>query len=131
MKLTALVIVAVAAFMDATAGYAHHSFAMFDYAKTLTLEGTVKEFQWTNPHAWLLISARGGDNVEAEWAIEMGTPISLVRQGWQPTSLTPGLKVTALIQPLKNGGHGGRLVMVTLPDGTRKGHPYPLGIRSS
>src|SRR6185436_11441054 len=82
--------------------FAHHSFAMFDADKKVTLEGTVKEFQWTNPHAWILMTV-GSD----QWAIEMGGPGGLARQGWVPKTLTPGMKISAVIHPLKDGTHGG------------------------
>ena len=131
MKLTTLGIAGIAIIMDAAPALAHHSFAMFDYANRLTLEGTVKEFQWTNPHAWLLMAVRNTSGVEEQWVIEMGTPIGLARLGWKPNTLSPGFKISATIQPLKNGAHGGRAVTVTLPDGTLKGHPYPLGVRTS
>ena len=61
----------------------------------------------------------------------MGTPAGLAHQGLVPRSLTPGMKITALIHPLKDGTHGGRGISVTLPDGVMKNHPYPLGVRTT
>jgi hypothetical protein len=58
-----------------------------------------------------------------QWAIEMGAPGGLARQGWVPKTLTPGMKITAIIHPLKDGTHGGQFMAVTLPDGTLKGNP--------
>ena len=126
MKFKALGLAAIAVGMYAVPALAHHSFAMFDAEKKTTLEGTVKEFQWTNPHSWILMTVNND-----QWAIEMGAPGGLARQGWVPKTLTPGMKITVNIQPLKDGKHGGRAVAVTLPDGTRKLHPYPLGARTS
>jgi hypothetical protein len=97
---------------------AHHSFAMFDATKSTKLEGVVKEFQWTNPHAWILMTV-GND----QWAIEMGGPGGLARQGWVPKTLTPGMKISAIIHPLKDGTHGGQFMAVTLPDGKLMGNP--------
>jgi hypothetical protein len=91
---------------------------MFDATKAQKLEGVVKEFQWTNPHAWILMTV-GND----QWAIEMGGPGGLARQGWVPKTLTPGMKISAVIHPLKDGTHGGQFMAVTLPDGTLKGNP--------
>ena len=96
---------------------AHHSYAEFDTNNKLTLSGTVKEFQWTNPHSWILMNV-GQD----QWAIELGAPGGLARQGWVPKTLTPGMKVSAVIHPLKDGTHGGQFMAVTLPDGTVKGN---------
>jgi len=102
---------------------AHHSFAMFDAEKSLKVEGTVKEFQWTNPHSWILMNVPNAQGVQEQWAIEMGAPGGLARQGWIPKTLTPGMKISAVIHPLKDGTHGGQFMAVTLPDGTLKGNP--------
>ena len=100
---------------------AHHSFAMFDAQKSTTLEGTVKEFQWTNPHSWILLMVNNAEGQEVQWAIEMGGPAGLARQGWRPKTLTPGMKVKAVIHPLRDGGSGGQFMAVTLPDGKQMG----------
>jgi hypothetical protein len=107
----------------ASPALAHHSFAMFDAEKKMTLEGTIKEFQWTNPHSWILIMVPDAQGTPRQWAIEMGGPAGLARQGWVATTLTPGMKVTAVIHPLKDGNRGGQYMAVTLPDGTTKGNP--------
>jgi hypothetical protein len=117
MKFKALSLVGIA-LMYAVPAFAHHSFAMFDAEKSISIEGTVKEFQWTNPHSWILMTV-GAD----QWAIEMGAPGGLARQGWVPKTLTPGMKISAIIHPLKDGTHGGQFMAVTLPDGTLKGNP--------
>ena len=96
---------------------AHHSYAMFDGTKTLTIEGTVKEFQWTNPHVWLEILASKGA-VGGEWHFEGGPVAQLKRIGWGRDSLKPGDKITVVIHPLKDGTMGGALMWVTLPNGT-------------
>jgi hypothetical protein len=102
---------------------AHHSFAMFDAEKTKTLEGTVKEFQWTNPHSWILLTIDNAQGQPEQWAIEMGGPGALARQGWVPKTLTPGMKVKTTIHPLRDGNNGGQFMAVTLPDGTLMGNP--------
>jgi Family of unknown function (DUF6152) len=131
MKLRAVGLFGVALAVSMTPASAHHSFAMFDYMKSVTLEGTVKEFQWTNPHSWILMRVRNPQGVEEQWSIELGTPAGLSHQGWVPKTLTPGMKITALIHPLKDGSRGGRGISITLPDGVMKSHPYPLGVRTS
>ncbi len=94
---------------------AHHSFAMFDIAKTMTLEGTVKEFQWTNPHIWVqLIVHDPVTGKDIEWSIEGGSPSGLGRKGWTRHSLKPGDKATIELHPLKAGGPGGSLRSVTI-----------------
>ena len=120
-KTLALVgIAAVAA--SAIPAAAHHSFAMFDALKIVQLEGTVKEFQWTNPHAWIVLNVKNEAN-QAEWAIEMGGPTGLARQGWVPKTLTPGMQVKVHIHPLRDGKNGGQFLAVTFADGKVLGTP--------
>jgi hypothetical protein len=87
---------------------AHHSAAMFDKGKTVTLVGTVREFQWTNPHSWIQIVVAGEGG--AEWAIELGAPVELFRLGWRPATLKPGDRITVVANPMRDGTHGGLFV---------------------
>jgi len=98
---------------------AHHSFAMFDSDKTLTMTGTVKEFEWTNPHSWLRIIVEDqASGKTLQWALEMGAPAQQARVGWKPDSVKPGDKVTVIIHPLKDGSRGGQFVTAILPGGS-------------
>jgi uncharacterized protein DUF6152 len=106
--------------LSAMPAFAHHSFAMFDSSQTTTLEGTVKEFQWTNPHAWVMLTV-AKDGQSQEWAIEMMGPGGLARQGWNSSTLMPGMPVKLLVHPLRDGTHGGQFMEITLPDGTQMG----------
>jgi hypothetical protein len=100
---------------------AHHSFAMFDLGKDLTVEAVVKEVQFTNPHVWLQIMVPDGKGAQVEWSIESGAPGMMLRNGWKPSTLKPGDKVTLTMHPLKNGSPGGSLVSVKVPDGRTLG----------
>ncbi len=97
---------------------AHHSYSMFDGATTVTLEGTVEEFQWVNPHAWIIMMVPDEQGEPQQWALELPSPNGLARNGWRPRMLTPGMSVSATMHPLKDGQHGGGGLSVTLPDGT-------------
>ena len=97
--------------------WGHHSFAMFDLEKQVTVEGTVKEFQWTNPHCWLQVTVPDGKGGTQEWSFEMGAMGMLARTGWKSTTVKPNDKVSVLMNPLKSGAPSGRLLKVTLPDG--------------
>jgi hypothetical protein len=109
--------------------FAHHSFAMFDQAQTITLKGTVTEFQWTNPHAFIHIEVPNAAGAKEVWQIELNSPNNLKRQGWKSSSVKAGDKVTLLTNPLRDmSGHkGGLFISVTLPDGTLLGDATRAG----
>lgn len=96
---------------------AHHSFAMFDRTKEVTRTGTVKAFQWTNPHSWLQVMVTGDDGKQVEWSFEGGSPGILSRNGWKRTSIKPGDKVTVVFNPLKDGSPGGTFLEVKTESG--------------
>jgi len=120
MKLTqrfwAGVILAAAMGAALPAG-AHHSFAMYEPTKTLTFKGTIKSFQWTNPHVvvWILVQPEGGGAAQ-EWSLETTSPGVLTRNGWTRQSLKAGDRVSVTLSPLRDGSHGGSLNSVTLLD---------------
>jgi hypothetical protein len=123
MKRHLIALAAGAAFMASSgAALAHHSFAMFDADQQATLSGTVKEFQWVNPHAWIYLMVPNHDGQLEQWAIELGGPGNLTRQGWSPKTLTPGMDVKLVIHPLRDGTNGGQFMALTLPDGTQLGN---------
>jgi hypothetical protein len=105
------------------AALAHHSFAMFDADQKMTLAGTVKEFQWTNPHAWIFVMVPNPEGQLEQWAVELGGPGQITRQGWSPKTLTPGMDVKLVIHPLRDGTNGGQFMGITLADGTQLGNP--------
>ncbi len=97
--------------------FAHHSFAMFDRDKEVMLTGTVHEFQWTNPHAFIEFDVPNREGKLERWSVEMNSPNNLTRQGWKSTFLKNGDKVTVTLNPLRDGKHGGLFVAIVLPDG--------------
>ena len=98
---------------------AHHSFSMFDMKTTKTLTGTVKQFEWTNPHTWLWVMVPNEKGELEQWGIEGMSPNFLGRRGWSKNTLKPGDKVAVEIHPLRNGEHGGTFLNVTLPNGKK------------
>jgi hypothetical protein len=95
---------------------AHHSAAMFDAGKEITLTGTVKEFQWMSPHCWiqLLVPDESHPNAApVEWGIEMDNPTGLSRHGWKPGSLKAGDHVVVVAHPLRDGTNGAQVVSVS------------------
>lgn len=108
----------VAALSLASGGaQAHHSFAMFDMSREVTVSGTVKEFQWTNPHAYIQVVAKDARGRDIEWSMEMGAPMYLYARGWRPRSLRAGMEVKVTLNPLRNGKPGGVVRDVTTADG--------------
>jgi Family of unknown function (DUF6152) len=111
--------------------FAHHSFAMFERDKEVTLVGTVREFQWTNPHAFIEMDVPDAAGTAEKWSIELNSPNNLTRQGWKSSMLKAGDKVSVTMNPLRDGKHGGLFVAVVLADGkvikdpTRRQLPPP------
>lgn len=98
----------------AGAAFAHHSFAMFDFTKDVSLSGEIKEFKWTNPHSWIVVTVADSAGKTTDWPVEGGSPNGLGRQGWKRNSLKAGDKAVVVIHPYKNGAPGGCLVSATV-----------------
>jgi len=100
------------------AALAHHSPAVFDRSRQVTLSGVVTEFRWGNPHSWIHLDIETeGDAVE-RWSVEMDPASHLARRGWRSTTVKPGDRVSVLVYPLRNDEKGGQYVSITLPDGS-------------
>src|SRR5438045_8545489 len=121
IRLCYVVLVAAAVLSGANMLLAHHSFAMFDTTKTVTLTGTVTVFEWTNPHAYIELDVPEGAAVK-HWSVELGSPSILMQSGWKFKDLKHGDKITVRLSPLKSGQTGGLLVQATLPDGRTLGN---------
>lgn len=94
---------------------AHHSFAMFDPSKPMTLRGKVKELRWTNPHVILLADVSGGPGQPVQtWSAELTSPGNLTRQGWTKRSLVPGQEIILVVNPLRSGARGGSFSKATV-----------------
>jgi hypothetical protein len=119
-------LLALALVVPAIAG-AHHSFAMFDANQLVSIKGTVKEFQWTNPHSWLQLEVMNDNGVAEEWSLEGLSPNVLGRMGWKRNSIATGDVVTVYFNPTRDGSHGGNMVKVVRPDGTVVGSSQPAG----
>ncbi|HET6554683.1 MAG TPA: DUF6152 family protein [Dyella sp.] len=91
--------------------FAHHSFAMFDMQQSLTIEGTVKDYQWTNPHVWIdLLVADPATHQPVLWSVEANSIAVQSRMGWTRHSLHAGDMTTLVIHPLRKGTNGGSLM---------------------
>jgi Family of unknown function (DUF6152) len=115
MQITKCLLVAMISVSGPVA--AHHSFAPMDLTRTVTLEGVIREFQWTNPHSWIEIDVANETGDAEHWSIEANSPNQLTRQGWRSSDLAPGDHVTLVINPLHSGEHGGLFREITLANG--------------
>jgi len=96
---------------------AHHSFAMFDFSKTVTVKGAVTEFRWTNPHVELFVRFDPKPGAEPEvWSMELTSPGNLTRGGWTRHSFKPGDRIELQFNPLRDGKHGGAFDKATFLD---------------
>jgi hypothetical protein len=97
---------------------AHHSGAMFEPTKTITVKGVVKVFEYTNPHSWLWVTVTNEDETTTDWGFEAEGPSTLFRAGIKKSDLTPGEKVTVTGRPLQDGRPAAAWVSLVKEDGT-------------
>jgi hypothetical protein len=93
---------------------------MFDAQKTITLQGSVKDFRWGNPHSWIQLLVPK-DGVDQEWSIEMGSTTQLFRSGWRPRTLQNGDKIIVVVHPLRDGTAGAQFLSAQGSDGAALG----------
>jgi hypothetical protein len=103
----------------ATGSLAHHSATMFEEKKTITVEGVVKEFQYSNPHSWLLVDVTDKDGTVTTWGFEAEGPSTLQRAGIRPSEFPAGTKLTITGRPMKDGRPAAIWVEATRADGKR------------
>jgi len=97
---------------------AHHSGAMFEPVKTITVKGVVKLFEYTNPHSWLWVTVTNDDKTTTDWGFEAEGPSTLFRAGIRKSDLPPGEKVTVTGRPMKDGRPAAAWVSLVKEDGT-------------
>ena len=112
-----LSLAALATFGLAGSAQAHHSVQMFDLQKEIQVTGTVKEFQYTNPHSWLIVDVENKDGSVTTWGFEAEGPGILMRAGIMRNSLPPGTKVTVTSHPMKDGRPAGTWIKLVTAEG--------------
>src|SRR5205814_2273812 len=123
MKKIALFVLGICFFWVCDA-HAHHSFAMFDDSKTVILEGTVKSWEWKNPHAWLMVNVVDPKTHKVEeWGLEGYAIGTLRNMGYARDSIKAGEKITVTVNPMKDHSLGGFFLSIKLADGRVLGNP--------
>ena len=117
-KVTTLLSIGVLAIMCVPA-MAHHSGAMFESEKTITVEGVVKQFQLTNPHSWLLVDVKNKDGSVTTWGFEAEGPSTLQRAGIRPSDFAAGTKLKITGRPMKDGSSAALWIEAVRADGRR------------
>lgn len=102
--------------------YAHHSLSAYDISKTVTVEGTIKEYKWSAPHCWLVVAV-GGKGKLVLWTFEAGTPMVNNKFGWTRDTFATGEKVKVIAAPMRDGTPGGALMLVEMHDGRKLAGP--------
>ena len=113
-----LVLASLAMAPAAQPAFGHHAGAAWDREQVQELQGTIKEFQFTNPHTWIQLNVENADGTVEEWSIEWGSPNSLSRRGIRPSTFPPGVEATMRINPMKSGDKAGGFVGAKFGDGT-------------
>ncbi|MYF69932.1 MAG: hypothetical protein F4053_05385 [Proteobacteria bacterium] len=111
MKKVSLALSAVPIAFWMTDGIAHHAGVMFDTETTITLTGVVREFQFTNPHSWLLLDVTNEDGSVTTWGFEAEGPTTLMRRGISFGDFPPGSRLTITGYPMRDGQPAGEWVM--------------------
>jgi hypothetical protein len=97
--------------------WAHHSGAMFDRSKTVQLQGTVKEFIYSNPHCWIRLYVTNPQGEVQLWEVEGSPPVRFAKWGVTPEVLKAGDKVTVNMHPIRDGRNAGSFVSIKLANG--------------
>jgi hypothetical protein len=116
MRSVAKVVFAAVSSLAVPAVFAHHSGAGFS-KDTKEITGTVKEFQFTNPHSWIQVNVADDSGKIVEWSVEWGSPNQLGRDGYRPSTFAPGTKVSIKLHPMANGALVGGFIAAKMPDG--------------
>lgn len=116
VKWTALLACAIA-IANALPAWSHHSHAMFDHGKQVSISGTVTEFVYRNPHAFLYLDVKDDSGETVNYSIELSNLTNMVTRGIGRSTFKHGDKVTVNLHPLKDGRPGGTYITIVSADG--------------
>src|SRR5436305_5889665 len=116
-RFVTIVVLALAILSSGVALWAHHSVAGYDTQKVITIHGVVKEFNWRNPHVYIVWDAKDEAGKVVEWAGELSSPSTMIQLGMNRTSLKPGDEVLISLHPSKTSNPLGVIQKITMADG--------------
>jgi len=117
--LWAAVLLAGVSLVTSDGAWAHHSFALFDKHRMVTLQASVRKVQWSNPHVYLFVEAQDGTGKPKEYTVECTSVVDLTRSGWKRDTIKPGDRVTIEMYPLRDGALGGLFDSAILANGKK------------
>ena len=120
LKLTGVLAAAMALAVSSPAWW-HHSHAMFDHDKEVTITGTVAEWVFRNPHVFLYVDTKTDSGETVRYTVEMSNITNMLKVGFAATTFKPGDKVTVTLHPLIDGRPGGNYIVATSADGKQFG----------
>jgi hypothetical protein len=104
-------------FLESGSVRSHHSSSLYDGDVTRSLSGSVKEFQWTNPHCWIQLLVRDSNGSVVEWSIEMGPPMNALQRHWKRTTIVPGDEIIVTVHPARDNSPTALFLSATRADG--------------
>jgi hypothetical protein len=120
LKLTCVLATAMALSVLSPA-WSHHSHAMFDHDKEVTVTGTVSEWVFRNPHVFLYVDVKTDGGETVKWSVEMSNITNMLKVGFATTTFKSGDTVTVTMHPLADGRPGGNYIVATSADGKQFG----------
>ena len=120
MRPRILSIIGVVLLVGSGSASAHHSHANYWETEWISLEGTVQEVHWMNPHTWIHLQVTDAEGKTAAWALEGASVTSLRRDSWTEESIQVGDTISVRCHPLKGGSRGCLLGLIVMEDGTEK-----------
>jgi len=116
VKLTAVLAAAIALAVSSPA-WSHHSHAMFNHDKEVTISGTVTEWVFRNPHVFLYVDVKSDAGEAVKYTVEMSNITNMLKVGFSAKTFKAGDKVTVTLHPLHDGRPGGNYIVATSADG--------------
>jgi hypothetical protein len=112
---------ATLALTSSSPAWSHHSHAMFDHDKEVTITGTVSQWIFRNPHVFLYMDVKNDAGDTTTYTVEFSNLTNMLKMGFAATTFKAGDSVTVTMHPLADGRPGGNYIVATTPDGKQFG----------